>query len=43
MVFAVEPKFVVPDKGAVGVEIDLQVTEIGAQRLTATSLEIVYC
>jgi len=43
MVFAVEPKFVFPDKGAVGVEIDLQVTEIGAQRLTATSLDIVYC
>ncbi|MCF8029348.1 MAG: Xaa-Pro peptidase family protein [Desulfohalobiaceae bacterium] len=43
MVFAVEPKFVFPDKGAVGVEIDLRVTENGAQRLTGTPLDVVYC
>jgi Xaa-Pro aminopeptidase len=41
MVFAVEPKFVFPGKGAVGVEIDLAVTENGARRLTSTPLEIV--
>jgi Xaa-Pro aminopeptidase len=40
MVFAVEPKFVFPGKGAVGVEIDLAVTDAGAHRLTSTPLDL---
>jgi Xaa-Pro dipeptidase len=35
MVFAFEPKLVFPDVGAVGVEDDYLVTEVGVERLTA--------
>ncbi len=42
MVFALEPKFVLPGKGAIGLEVDLIVTENGAERVTGDSLDIVY-
>ncbi|HJX04070.1 MAG TPA: M24 family metallopeptidase, partial [Dehalococcoidia bacterium] len=34
MVFAFEPKFVFPDRGAVGIEDDFAVTETGVELLT---------
>jgi Xaa-Pro aminopeptidase len=42
MVFALEPKFVLPGKGAIGVEVDLIVRENGSERVTKDSLDIVY-
>lgn len=42
MVFALEPKFVLPGKGAIGLEVDLIVTQKGAERVTEDSLDIVY-
>ena len=41
MVFALEPKFVLPPHGAVGVEVDFIVTQDGLERLTSDSLDIV--
>ncbi|MBP1748599.1 MAG: xaa-pro aminopeptidase [Deltaproteobacteria bacterium] len=41
MVFAFEPKFVLPDKGAVGIEIDCIVTHDGLERITSDSTDIV--
>ncbi len=40
MVFAFEPKFVLPDRGAVGIEIDLIVTPGGVERVTTNSFDI---
>ena len=41
MVFALEPKFVVPGAGAVGIENSYLVTEEGAERLTYADEELV--
>jgi Xaa-Pro dipeptidase len=40
-VVAVEPKFVLPGKGAIGVENTFVVTEHGGEKLTELSDEIV--
>ena len=40
MVFALEPKFVIPKKGAVGVEVDFIVRKDKLERVTGTSFEI---
>jgi Xaa-Pro dipeptidase len=42
MVFAFEPKFVLPGEGAIGLEVDLIVRPRGLERVTADSLDIVY-
>jgi Xaa-Pro aminopeptidase len=42
MVFALEPKFVFPGEGAVGVELDYIVREKGLERVTRFPREIVY-
>jgi Xaa-Pro dipeptidase len=42
MVFAVEPKFIFPDEGAIGIEIDFIVRQDGLERITQTPLDIVY-
>lgn len=42
MVFALEPKFVFPGEGAVGVELDYIVKEKGLERVTRFPREIVY-
>ena len=42
MVFAFEPKFILPGHGAIGMEIDLVVTESGVERLTSDSIDLVY-
>jgi len=41
MVFAFEPKFVLPGHGAVGIEIDCIVTANGIERLTSSPIDIV--
>ena len=41
MVFALEPKFVFPGEGAVGIENSYLVTESGAERLTTAPEELV--
>ncbi len=41
MVFAVEPKFIFPKEGAVGIEVDLIVRQNGLERVTDTSIDIV--
>lgn len=41
MVFAFEPKFVLPGHGAIGIEIDLIVQPHGLERVTTSSTEIV--
>jgi len=41
MVFAFEPKFVLPGHGAVGIEIDCIVTANGIERLTRSPIDIV--
>ncbi len=41
MVFSIEPKFVFPDKGAVGVEVDFIVKKNNVERLTGFPLDIV--
>lgn len=41
MVFALEPKFVLPHHGAVGIEIDLIVRPHGLERVTSNSTDIV--
>jgi len=43
MVFALEPKFVFPGEGAVGVENTYVVTEQGAERLTPLGDEVIVC
>jgi Xaa-Pro aminopeptidase len=42
MVFAFEPKFVLPGKGAIGVEVDFIVRKNGLERVTDIPLDIVY-
>jgi Xaa-Pro dipeptidase len=42
MVFAFEPKFVIPGKGAIGVEVDFIVRCHGFERVTMDSADIVY-
>ncbi len=41
MVFAFEPKFVLPHRGAIGIEVDFIVRPRGLERITADSLEII--
>jgi Xaa-Pro aminopeptidase len=41
MVFAFEPKFVLPGKGAIGMELDFIVRKQGLERITADSFELV--
>jgi Xaa-Pro aminopeptidase len=42
MVFAFEPKFVFPNEGAVGIEVDFIVREQGLERVTEFPKEVVY-
>lgn len=42
MVFAIEPKFIIPNEGAVGIEVDFIVRKDGLQRMTDSSLDIGY-
>jgi len=42
MVFAFEPKFVIPGKGALGVEVDFIVRKDKLERVTDTSFGIIY-
>ena len=41
MVFAFEPKFILPGHGAIGMEVDLAVTGSGVERLTSDPIDIV--
>jgi Xaa-Pro aminopeptidase len=41
MVFALEPKFVIPEVGAVGIENSFLVTEIGIEKLTKSEEQII--
>jgi Xaa-Pro dipeptidase len=41
MVFAVEPKFIFPDEGAIGIEVDFIVRQNCLERVTDTPLDIV--
>jgi Xaa-Pro aminopeptidase len=41
MVFAFEPKFVLPHYGAIGIEVDFIVRANGLERVTANSIDIV--
>lgn len=42
MVFAFEPKFIIPNEGAVGIEVDFIVRKDGLQRVTDSPLDIIY-
>ena len=42
MVFAFEPKFVFPNEGAVGIEVDFIVREQGLERVTESPKDVVY-
>jgi Xaa-Pro aminopeptidase len=42
MVFAFEPKFIIPDEGAIGVEVDFIVRKNGLERVTDTPIDLVY-
>jgi Xaa-Pro aminopeptidase len=42
MVMAIEPKFIIPHEGAVGIEVDFVVRKNGLQRIVKTPLDIVY-
>ncbi len=41
MVMAIEPKFIIPNEGAVGIEVDFVVRKEGLQRIVETPLDIV--
>ena len=41
MVFALEPKFVFPELGAVGIELDYIVRESGLERVTQFSKDVI--
>ncbi|HBE43859.1 MAG TPA: hypothetical protein DDW17_00015, partial [Deltaproteobacteria bacterium] len=41
MVFAYEPKFIFPGKGAVGIEVDYIVRKDSLERVTDTSIDVV--
>jgi len=42
MVMALEPKFIIPHEGAIGIEADFVVRKEGLQRIVETPLDIVY-
>jgi Xaa-Pro dipeptidase len=42
MVFAFEPKFVIPGEGAMGIEVDLIVRKDGVERVTDFPIDVVY-
>jgi Xaa-Pro aminopeptidase len=42
MIFAFEPKFAIPNEGAVGIEVDFIVRKDRLQRVTDSSIDIVY-
>jgi len=42
MVFAFEPKFVIPEKGVVGIEVDFIVRKGGLERVTEIPIDIIY-
>lgn len=42
MVFAFEPKFVIPEKGAIGIEVDFIVRKDRLERVTNTSFGVIY-
>jgi Xaa-Pro dipeptidase len=42
MVFALEPKFALPDKGAIGIEVDFIVRKDRLERVTSTPIDIVH-
>jgi Xaa-Pro dipeptidase len=42
MVFAIEPKFIIPNEGAVGIEVDFIVRKDGLQRVTDSSFDVAY-
>ena len=42
MVFAFEPKFIIPGEGAVGIEVDFIVRKDGLQRVTDSPIDIAY-
>jgi len=42
MVFAFEPKFIFPGKGAIGIEVDFIVRKKELERVTPTPIDIVY-
>lgn len=42
MVFAFEPKFIIPGEGAVGIEVDFIVRKDGLERVTDSPLDIIY-
>jgi len=41
MVFAFEPKFIIPGKGAIGIEVDFIVKKNGLERVTDSSVDVV--
>jgi len=42
MVFAFEPKFIIPGEGSIGIEVDFIVRKDGLERVTDSSMDIVY-
>jgi Xaa-Pro aminopeptidase len=42
MVFALEPKFIIPNEGAVGIEVDFIVRKDRLQRVTDSPIDIIY-
>ncbi len=42
MVFAIEPKFIFPDEGAIGIEVDFIVRQNCLERVTDTPLDVVH-
>jgi Xaa-Pro aminopeptidase len=42
MVFAFEPKFIMPGEGAIGIEVDFIVRKDRLERVTDTSMDVVY-
>jgi Xaa-Pro dipeptidase len=42
MVFAFEPKFIIPGEGAIGIEVDFIVRKDGLERVTDSPMDIVY-
>jgi Xaa-Pro dipeptidase len=42
MVFAFEPKFIMPGQGAIGIEVDFVVRKDGLERITDAPIDVVY-
>ncbi|MDD5009655.1 MAG: M24 family metallopeptidase, partial [Syntrophorhabdaceae bacterium] len=42
MVFAFEPKFIIPGEGSIGIEVDFIVRKDGLERVTDSPIDIVY-